>query len=67
MYDELFHHDENDDLKSVGIAFDGGGMGGVDIRDGGEFTPELGGCCRVDIIDRGIRCRVRLAEAMLGC
>jgi hypothetical protein len=53
-------------LKSVGIAFDGGGMGGVDIRDGGVFTPDGCGCWRVDIIDREIRCRVRLADAMLG-
>jgi hypothetical protein len=42
-------------------------MGGVDIRDGGVFTPDGCGCWRVDMIDRGIRCRVRLADAMLGC
>ena len=45
LYDELFHHAEREDLKSVGIAFDGGGMGGVDMRDGGVLTPEPDCCC----------------------
>jgi hypothetical protein len=64
----LFHHADRDDLKSVGIAFDGGGIGGVDIRDGGVFTP--GAVCEgpsADMMDRGIRYRDRLADAMLGC
>lgn len=68
MYDELFHHAESDDLKSVGIAFDGGGIGGVEILEGGVLTPEVVAWASEDMmdVDRGDRYRVILAAAILA-
>ena len=64
----MFHHADRDDRKSVGIAFEGGGRGGVDNRDGAGVLRDEGGCwVSEDMIDRGLRCGVSLADAMLGC